>query len=157
MNPQDVLLQQLRDIHGAPEVPWWPPAPGWWVLALLLLIGVVLLIRHLHRRILVRKRRERLLHYIEWIESGVDPEQAPGQFLSDLNRVFKIVALRAFPDSGCAELRGSDWVRFISGKLPEGIESSELEALAEGPWQRSPSFEAASLAGLARQWVMLHG
>lgn len=157
MNPQDALMQQLRDIHGAPDVPWWPPAPGWWFLAGLVLIAVFLLIRHLRQRHLVRMRRQRLLHYIEWIETGVDPQQSPGQFLSDLNRVFKIVALRAFPESHCAELRGREWVRFISEKLPDHAQSEELEALAEGPWQKSPNFEAASLAGLARQWVMLHG
>ena len=36
MNPE--LLAQLRDIHAAPELPWWPPASGWWALALMLLV-----------------------------------------------------------------------------------------------------------------------
>ena len=31
------LLAQLADIHLPAEVSYWPPAPGWWVLALLLL------------------------------------------------------------------------------------------------------------------------
>ncbi|MBT8063277.1 MAG: DUF4381 domain-containing protein [Xanthomonadales bacterium] len=157
MNPQDVLLQQLRDIHGAPDVPWWPPAPGWWVLAVLVLFALFLLVRHARRQYQVRKRRERLLHYIEWIETSVDPQQAPGEFLSDLNRVFKLVALRAFPDSGCAELTGNAWVRFIDGNLPENGHAKGLDVLAEGPWQRSPEFEAEQLAELARRWVMLHG
>ena len=26
-------VEQLRDIHGIQGVPWWPPGPGWWILA----------------------------------------------------------------------------------------------------------------------------
>ena len=34
------LLQRMRDIHY-PEAPgWFPPAPGWWFLLLLLLLAI---------------------------------------------------------------------------------------------------------------------
>ena len=54
MNPD--LLSQLRDIHAAAPVSWWPPAPGWWVLALLVLVLLV----WAGRRMLARFRVYRL-------------------------------------------------------------------------------------------------
>lgn len=45
MNP----LDQLRDIHTTNELPWWPLAPGWWIVALLLAIVVGFLLHLLWR------------------------------------------------------------------------------------------------------------
>jgi hypothetical protein len=156
MNPQDVLLAQLRDIHAAPAVPWWPPAPGWWVLAVLLLAALAVLIRRLQQRRRAQQRRQRLLHFIEWIEQTVDPASAPGQYLSDLNRVFKLVALRAFPGTDCVRLTGRDWVDFLRGKLGDTPEQT-LMALAEGPYQPAPGFDPQALGQLARRWVSQYG
>jgi len=30
-------LVNLKDIHLPPPVSFWPPAPGWWILALLMI------------------------------------------------------------------------------------------------------------------------
>ena len=38
MNPAPDLL--LRDIHEPLAPSWWPPAPGWWLVALVLLAAV---------------------------------------------------------------------------------------------------------------------
>lgn len=157
MNPQDALLAQLRDIHGAPEAPWWPPAPGWWLLAALLLVALVLLARYGLRRYRAQQRRQRLLHFIEWIESGVDPEQSPGQYLADLNRVFKLVALRAFPEAPCAQLSGERWVAFLRERFGGEVDTAPLAALDDGPYRPAPGFDAAALTQLAVTWVRQHG
>lgn len=156
MNPQDNLLEGLRDIHGVPELPWWPPAPGWWLLAALLLAGLVWLARLGLKRYRAGQRRQRLLDFIDGIEAGIDPQVAPGPYLASLNRVFKIVALQAFPGAHCAQLAGQDWVGFVQDKLG-GADAAPLAALADGPYRPAAEFDAGALTGLARQWVRLYG
>ena len=48
--PQQDPLSQLRDIHTPDPISWWPLAPGWWILAGLVIIGLVFLIRWLIKR-----------------------------------------------------------------------------------------------------------
>jgi hypothetical protein len=158
MNPEAAeLLSQLRDIHAAPAVPWWPPAPGWWVLALLLAIGLILLgkrLVRLHRR---HQRRRRLAGYVGAVEAGIDPAASPQEFLSAINRIFKLVAIEAFPDSRCTRMQGRDWTRFLQQHLATQPGAEQLEVLASGPYQPVSRFDHGVILRLARQWVERHG
>ena len=83
MNPDTAqLLEQLRDIHGAPPAPWWPPAPGWWLLAALALALMFWLGRRLLAARRLRQRRQRLLDYLELLPRTLDPQTQPQAFLA---------------------------------------------------------------------------
>lgn len=161
MNPAADLLSQLRDIQSAPAVPWWPPAPGWWVLAVLLLIALFFLARKLYRRYRIQQRREQLLGFVSQLEQVIDPAGSPQEYLSGLNRIFKIVAIRAFPDAACAHMQGREWTDFLqqklAGKSGQAVDLEALQALSRGPYQPSATFDAASLVAFARQWVRTYG
>lgn len=158
MNPDgSQLLAQLIDIHPAGEPGWWPPAPGWWVLAFLLLLLLVFVLRWVLRRLVVGRRRKRWLHELDAIASRHDAAEQPHEHLAALNRLFRAVALRAFPGKACARLEGPDWVRFLAALMPEDIETESLEALAQGPYQPAPDFDAEALHRLARTWVAHYG
>lgn len=155
MNPE--LLSQLRDIHGAPPASWWPPAPGWWALALVAAVGLYFLFRYARNRYRIRQRRLRLSLFIDRLVGEVDPSQAPQEFLSALNRVFKIVALHAFPGEHCALLQGREWVAFLGAKLPGKSSTDALDVLAQGPYQPAPEFNPDALVSAARRWVAQYG
>ena len=105
MNPDlQQQLAQLADIHPAGPPPWWPPAPGWWLLAGLLLLVAWFLLRKLLARLAVRRRQRDLLDELEMLRDRHDPAGRPGDYLAGLNRLFRAVALRAFPESQCARL-----------------------------------------------------
>ncbi|MEC7549612.1 MAG: DUF4381 domain-containing protein, partial [Pseudomonadota bacterium] len=44
------LLAQLADIHLPAEISFWPPAFGWWILALLLLVAGSFATRKLYEK-----------------------------------------------------------------------------------------------------------
>jgi len=151
------LLAQLRDIHAAGDPGWWPPAPGWWVLALLLSLALFFSARLAGRKLAARKRRVRLLAALDALKREFDPVQDAHRYLSGLNRLFRAVALKAFPGTACASLQGEAWVRFIVSWMPEKSESSSLAALARGPYEPGPEFDAGALDEHARTWVRLYG
>ena len=150
-------LAQLADIHGAAEPSWWPLAPGWWMLIALLILACFLLIRSAFRRLAVRRRRQAWIRALEGLPGQYDPSENPHGYLAAVNRLFRAVALRAFPDTGCARLEGEAWVSFLSGLMPEGVPEEELAVLARGPYEALPDFDAKTLERLARTWVARYG
>jgi len=158
VNPDSAqLLSQLRDIHGVAAPAWWPPAPGWWLLAALVVLGLYLLARAGWRRLLARRRRHAWLQALAAVDRQWDPHSQPQEYLAGMNRLFRAVALKAFPDSACGRLQGDEWVAFIRSQLPEGATPSCLAALASGPYEPLPEFDAPALREQARAWVNLHG
>jgi hypothetical protein len=151
------LLDQLRDIHAAGSPLWWPPAIGWWVLAMVALLLIAVAIRFLKRKLAARKRRHEWLRALDAIGRGLDPQRDAHQYLASLNRLFRAVALKAFPGTGCAGLQGEEWVMFISSLLPENTDESSLSVLARGPYEPVPDFDVRALDEHARTWVRLYG
>ncbi|MBT8040189.1 MAG: DUF4381 domain-containing protein [Xanthomonadales bacterium] len=158
MNPElQQQLAQLADIHPAAAPGVWPPAPGWWLLALLLLLFVVVLIRKILAKRAVRLRRRAWLEELAELRARHDPDEQAQDYLAGLNRLFRAVALTAFPDSHCARLEGEAWVAFVSGLMPEDEPVEDLAVLAQGPYAPAPRFDVNALDRLARTWVQKHG
>lgn len=155
MNPD--LLSQLRDIHGAAPVSWWPPAPGWWLLACVALLVLAWLLRRLQLRFRVRRRRRQMLAWVDQLNAQVDPRREPQTYLATLNRIFKLVALRAFPERQCAALNGQAWTDFLIEKMHKVPSAESLMVLATGPYDPAPVFDADKLSGLTRAWIRQYG
>jgi hypothetical protein len=151
------LLAQLRDIHAATEPAWWPPAPGWWVFAGVVLVLLILLVRLLGKRWAIRRRQAKLLAALQHIQSQFDPAKASSEYLSQINRLFRVVAIRAFPDTASVRLQGSAWVDFLRSLLPDSPAAASLAALESGPYQAAPEFDAEGLHAMAREWVKRYG
>jgi len=151
------LLAQLRDIHATAEPGLWPPAPGWWLLAALVALGAFFLLRAMSRRWAARRRRQAWLRALDSMERQWDPQRQPHDYLAAVNRLFRAVALKAFPEARCGKLQGEEWVAFIRAMLPGDTASACLDALAQGPYEPAPQFDVPALREQARAWVMLYG
>lgn len=153
------LLSQLRDIQSAPPAPFWPPAPGWWVLAAIVLFVAGWLLLRAWRAWRVQQRRKALMMHLHALRQTHDPENAPQRYLSSVNRLLKVAAMRAFPAETPGALQGKDWVDFLVSKssqaTPEG--NGALEPLATGPYQPQPLFDANSLESAAIHWLRRYG
>lgn len=163
MQTDPASLENLHDIVVPGPVPWWPPAPGWYVVA----FGLLLFLSWMGWKILRDRRanhyRRVALGELQRLRSLAAVAATREQALQQLPGLLKRTALAAFPRTEVAALSGDDWLRFLdrTGQTDAFTRGAgrRLSIVAYDP-QRGASFSAADLEGLlevSRKWILNHG
>jgi hypothetical protein len=142
----------LRDIHAAPLPGLWPPAPGWWVLAILLAILLVSGTLWLRRRYLARRFRRQALLELEHITDRYKNNY--DRLVAETGIWLRRVALQRYPQEEVASLSGSAWLEFLDATGGDGeFRHGAGQVLETGPYrQRVQDVAVDSLLALARSW-----
>jgi hypothetical protein len=156
--PNAADLSQLRDIHLPPEVSWWPPAPGWWLLAgvLLAAVGLGWFLWRRHRRNGWRRAALRELTSLSDASGALAHAR-----LCSLSVLLRRVALHRFPREKVAALHGAAWLHLLQTAPGGGLtlNGDQQRWLAAGPYQAqggSDAIDDAQLSALLQacaQWI----
>ncbi|OAI02897.1 DUF4381 domain-containing protein [Methylomonas methanica] len=143
----------LKDIHLPDSVAFWPPAPGWWLLAVLLPL-LIFLCRYFYKRIrrqTAAKTAAKLLSAIRR-DSGADARQT----LAALSALLRRVAISTAPRSDVASLRGEAWLSYLDQFLPDApFSQGPGRCLADGHYRQTPPADAEleALFELCERWL----
>jgi len=154
------LLAQLADIHLPEPVSYWPPAIGWWVLAALALVLLILLLRKFSRM----RRQQKICEYaVAELQrcydsySHADPsaiDQSKLNYVNQFNTVVRRVALVHFPQANVASLDGASWVDFIRQKGESSLMTDEIAtALQYGRFQTRCDVDVDAMQVFGQQWI----
>ena len=153
-------------IHGIDEiilpeaVSWWPTAPGWKVLAIIIVILLLFMcvrwMKHWWRN---RYRRE-ALRQLQQVQRQAGKQLH--EVVTVLPYYLKVTALQAYPRQDVASLSGEHWLAFLD-KQYSGVAFSEgigrkLLAVAYLPqeqWQLSEK-DSEVLISMSRSWISKH-
>lgn len=137
---QDGLV--LRDVHRPPAPPLWPPAPGWWVLAIVLLVAVAAWMYVRARR---AKRRGAAM---SMFDAALAEDAAPTRRLAIASELLRRAARRRRDDAD--RLDGEAWLAFLDTPRTRFVEGPG-RLLLDGPFRPDiDPAEAASALRLAR-------
>lgn len=140
---QDALV--LRDIHASTAPSWWPPAPGWWLLALAVLACVLAMAAWRWRRL--RRRRQLLALF----DAEVADAEGPAAELAAISSLLRRAARRT--DPAADRLEGQAWLDVLdAGDASPRFQGARGELLLEGPFRpRVDPVEVAALREAARE------
>lgn len=108
MNP----LQELKDIHIPAVIDIWPPAYGWWLLVMLVTLGIGVLTIWLLNVRKIRRAKRQTLHALQRLDSS------SLDCVSQLNQLLKRVAMAYFPTQNIQKMHNENWTAFLVKTLP---------------------------------------
>lgn len=146
--PQE--LATLHDIHLPEGLSWWPWAPGWYGVAVLLCLGSGLLTAWLIYFYLNSRAKRQALRLLANYQHQKVPSQISAARVSEL---LKRVALIYFPRRHVASLQGDAWITFLN-ETSKGLDFNCIRHdLLEIPYQPTVEKDLFLLFDMAKRWI----
>jgi hypothetical protein len=146
----------LRDIHLPDPIGWWPLAPGWWGLLVLLtlLIGILVYVIRRRRRVTPIK-----LALAELTRLEANADLSAREQLETLSILMRRVAMTICPREDVAGRAGEDWLNWLNNATGTAHFEGELgRLLISGSYSEDPSASlVAELLTTYRKWLMAMG
>jgi hypothetical protein len=162
--PADVAAQlaQLRDIHLPGPVSWWPLAPGWWALALLVVACcTALIVYELRRR---RSLKHQALQELMQLRKDRAPQLDGHELASELCVLIRRVVLNTAGGRQYASAHGDAWSMFLAAS-PNGMPEEIARFIAVAPYTAhaaandspgNPGPDHEALVSAAENWIRRH-
>jgi hypothetical protein len=143
----------LRDIHLPTGVEWFPPAPGWWVVAAIFL-GLTALLVFWHWR---RYRRNRFIREAQALLAALlasAGDRSTLQQVDEIAALLRRVAISRYGRHEVAGYTGDAWLQFLdnSGKT-RGFTQGPGRILGPIRFRPDPAVDVNALATLASEWI----
>ena len=130
-------LENLRDIHLPGEVSAWPPAPGWWILALVILILVAFIIRYIWQRHQQKHILRISLNHLTKLTDNYQKHNDPQKLVKSYSSLLRRIALARFSRQNVAGLTGDTWLNFLDNSAHKAIFNSDIgRLLLNAPYQK---------------------
>lgn len=148
----------LRDIHIPASIDWWPPAPGWWILAGLIL-AMVILTTWWYRRWRARYVQRAAKQALAEIRQAYAQHHDGQVLVQQLSTLLRRACLSTYARDEVAGLTGEAWLAFLDQglakqkKLKHRFSDDVGRVLTSAPYQRAGKINGEVLLTLCDYWI----
>jgi hypothetical protein len=135
----------LRDLHLPDAIGTWPLAPGWWVVMLLLIVGIVIGLRYLWRNFDRGRSRRIALRRLSELRADYDEHRDAVAFASAVSELLRRAMLAYSRRADVAGLTGEAWLNWLDRDLaiPQ-FDGDAARGLLELPY-REPGSDVSDI------------
>ena len=144
---------ELRDIHLPDASLWWPPAPGWW-LSLLVIVLLAILLPRLLSWYRHKPLRQLSLQELARIRQTYKQGQSEKKVLNEVVSLLRRVTISYYGRNAAAAATGADWQLQLQRLSQQtGFSEQQLELLVNGRYRPHCEFDIEQLLQSCEGWL----
>lgn len=144
---------ELRDIHLPDASLWWPPAPGWWIAATLLLV-MGMLTPWLVRRLRHKPVKRLSLVELETIRNGFNSGRGKNAVIRETAALLRRTLIAYRGREGFAASTGDTWTAQLQELVAgEKFTQAQLQLLGQHRYQRDSDCDIDELLQACERWM----
>lgn len=157
-DPKAALLAQMDDVKTPGEIGIWPPAPGWWLLSLLILLSLFSIGRYIVKKIKSQRYRKYALRELASIAKNKNDKAL---CYENIMQVLKRTFFTAYPNSRAyvAGVYGKQWLQLLQKTSKTSTSIDELGNIIDTELYGKANDESKflnELIALSNNWVKHH-
>lgn len=148
-------LDQLPPLQMPEAISFWPPAIGWWILAILVVVLCVVAVRYFLKRKRQNRLRKAALVDLQTIYRDYQQDRNSAKYLISVNRLLKQFVMQQYPAKQLHVLSGEQWLNGLAELSPQSnINADTASALLGiyGKHSEQDLDQVSALYPLLQQW-----
>ncbi len=147
-------LAALRAYHMPEPIGWWPPAPGWSMLLILLVTALGAFVWWLAVRRSGSAAARHARRELRQLRRELAYSNDNARFIRQLSKLLRRYALAVFPRDQVAALTGEAWLTFLDAHGGNGqFRDGPGRELLDAPYRPTVTGSVEQLATLVDDWI----
>ena len=153
MNPPVQNTAALRDIHLPDAISWWPPAIGWWLL-LVLIILFLYFAPKIYRYFTFIPFNKVAEENFQDIITNYNQSRDVLELVSKLSILLRQISMTHSGRESVAQLTGEEWLNHLNSMTSKHYFDKEVkELLINAPYQQSHKLDPQPLIVAVQNWI----
>jgi len=153
MQMPETPVLPLRDIKLPPEPGFWPLAPGWWFLIVLLTILLLWLAIKWRKHVQRKKRWQEIDEQLSAIEFSFKQNKNKQVLLNETSEFLRRFVKFQLHQHQATSLPGNQWIDHLNNLQGGAAFTAFNESLTVGVFQQNHDFDAQKLLQITRAFI----
>lgn len=146
---------ELRDIHMPDAPSYWPLAPGWWFLIIIVCVLAYLLYKIIAKRNHRKQLNNLMQNQLQTIQSDYKKHKNKHKLAIEVSELLNRFVRHVLGDSNATSLSGKAWINYLNSQTEHSMFDKFEVELTQAQYMKDIDYDVPSLIATVKNYFPL--